>query len=382
MAALIARCARRSQWLSVNLSKAVAGTVVARLLTFAIAAFTGLLIARMLGPTDRGIYAVLTNAVFILHAIGLLGIESANLYYTARGAKISSLVANSLGVGMGIGSVFAGAFLLLLDVARDSLFPGVTLLAASVAMAGIPVALLNSYLTGILWGQSRVLPVNVLYAAAAVIQLATITAIYFLSDVGVVELLAITFFLAALNVVAILFLLRRTPGIRITSSIDLKLMRRMVRFSGMAYGANLFAMIAARGDLLLLNAIVGGAAVGHYAVAVALSQMMLLIPQSVQRVLFVRFSGSDADETNRLLPLALRTVLLIMIALALAAALVASPVVRLVLGSEYAPTATLYILLLPGMIAASLTSIMSSYFTGGAGPTCRRAFPLSLSWPS
>lgn len=351
-----------------NVSNAAAGTVGARLVVFVFAAITGLLIARLLGPTDRGVFAVLTTAVLILHAIGLLGIESANLYYTARGSSISGLVTNSLAVSMVISILLAGAFLFLLQVTEEGLFPGATLFAASVAVIGLPLSLLHSYLMSILWGQSRVVPVNVLSVAAAVIQLAAIAAVYVLFDVGVVELLAIMQVVAALGVAAILYLLWQTPGAGITLSIDLGLMRRMVRFSRAAYGANLFAMIATRVDILFVSAMVGGAAVGHYAVAVALSQMMLLIPQSVQRVLFVRFSGSSPDETNRLLPMALRIVLFLMISLALAAALVASPVVRLALGPEYAPTATLYILLLPGMIATSMSSIMSSYFTGRGRP--------------
>ncbi len=351
-----------------NLPRAAAGTATSRLVAYAIALATGILIARALGPKDRGTYAVLSNAVGILQAIGLLGIESANLYYAARKHNISGLFTNSLAIGLSTGAIVAIAFLLLFSFTKERLFPGIPFYLAAVATAGLPLALLYSDFSGILWGLSRIRALNILSIVGVILQLFAVVLAILLLRLGVLELLIIILLLGIFNIAALTLLLGQTPTPRLTISLDWGLMRRMVGFSGAAYGANLFAMIAARLDVLLLNIFVGGATVGHYAVAVTVAQAMLLVPQSIQRVLFVQFSGSSADEANRLIPLASRMILALMAGIALVAGLFSTPAVRLVLGAEYAPTARLFVLLLPGVVAVSLLGITSSYLSGRGRP--------------
>ena len=351
-----------------NLPKTVTGAVGARLVAFAFTMFAGILVARILGPEDRGIYQVLTNIVVILSALSYLGIGTSNLYYAAQRHSVSSLVANSLAFGVGIAILFTASFLLLFHFTQDRLFPGVTMLLAVVAVASLLPAFLYNALSSIVLGLSRIRAVNLLSVASAIILLAAVVATAALLKLGILELLIITLVLGVLSAVVLMFLLNQTPMTRITLSLDWALMHRMVRFSGVAYGANLASMLAVRSDVLLLNILVGGAAVGHFAVAVTIAHVILLIPQSVQQVLFVQFSSSNVEDANRLIPLASRTILALMSGLALVAALLAVPAVRLLFGVEYGPSATLLILLLPGVIAWSLAGVFSSYFTGRGRP--------------
>ena len=53
-----------------NLQRAIIGTLSARVIGYGLTMVTGIFIARLLGPTDRGIYAVLGNTAIILQALG------------------------------------------------------------------------------------------------------------------------------------------------------------------------------------------------------------------------------------------------------------------------------------------------------------------------
>lgn len=351
-----------------NLGRASIWTVAARIATYGLTVALGIVMARLLGPVDRGIYGVLINTALILHGIGLLGIESANIYYVAKGSDPSKLMSNSLVVGLTTGALLAGVVLALYPVLDEALFSGVALLVAVVGILNVVPALLSAHLSSLLWGLARIADINYLQVAAAATHLGAVLVAAALTSVGLFELLGISLGLTTATVVAALAILKVREGVSIRLGFDVPLARKMVGFSGAAYIANLFSLLAARADILLLSVIVGGAPVGHYAVAVSFSQMMLLIPRSVQRVVFVRYSSSSQESANSLLPLVTRTVLLASIAMAVVAGLVVSPAVRLVLGAGYQPTAVLFVLLLPGIVARSVESVASPYFTGLGRP--------------
>jgi len=351
-----------------NLTRAVAGTIGTRIIAYTFAAVTGILIARLLGPADRGVYGVLISTTSILHAIGALGIGSANVYYIARNHSVNSIVNNSLGIGLGVSVLLITCFLLFFLATQEQLFPGVTVILILVAVAGTPAVLFHGYFSGILLGQSRIAVLNLLTIGIGFLQLVAIMMLMIFLKVGILELLSITLVIASLNAGVIIYLVKQSEGVHINFALDLAIIRQMVRFSGAAYVANLLHLIATRSDILLLYFFVGGTTVGHYAVAVMFAQMFLLVPESVQRVMLVRFSSSNIQAANQLIPLVHRTILVLMLILALISALLAGPVLGILLGAQYEASAMLFTLLLPGVVAGASRGMTSSYLAGRGRP--------------
>ncbi|MDX1389259.1 MAG: hypothetical protein R3344_08715, partial [Acidobacteriota bacterium] len=83
-------------------------TFATRILLIGIGFATSVLIARILGPEGRGLFAVAGTIAAIGIQFGNLGLHSANTYSVARDrGKLPGLLANSLLVGFGLGGLVA-----------------------------------------------------------------------------------------------------------------------------------------------------------------------------------------------------------------------------------------------------------------------------------
>ena len=87
-----------------SLKKGGAITFVAQITIFIFGFITHIILARVLGPSDRGTYALIILIPSILGLVGTVGIEISNVYYTAQKKyKLSDIISNSLISSIGIG---------------------------------------------------------------------------------------------------------------------------------------------------------------------------------------------------------------------------------------------------------------------------------------
>jgi len=100
---------------------------------------------------------------------------------------------------------------------------------------------------------------------------------------------------------------------------------------------------------------------GHYSMAAQFSAMLWLLPQSMQTVFLPHLSVTQADKptltakTARVLFIALLPVFLVLT--------VAAPLIRVILGQDYAEAVMPFILFLPGMFLFGVTRPFDSYLT-------------------
>lgn len=108
--------------------------------------------------------------------------------------------------------------------------------------------------------------------------------------------MAISHLLAALTV---LWWARRAPhGV---GDGHPRQLRRSVSFGLKGYAANAMQFLNHRLDLFIVSAAVGAAAVGQLAVAIAVTSVLLLLPQALSDVLFPRVAAlsTGAERTIR-----------------------------------------------------------------------------------
>ena len=130
-------------------------------------------------------------------------------------------------------------------------------------------------------------------------------------------------------------------------------------------------MLNLRADLFILNAVASSAAVGHYAVAVSVMMLGLLLPTALATVLLPRAAAFAAYATPReqraLSTRAVRHAVLVLpfTAIALSVALFLVPVV---FGASFSPAIGLGFVLLPGTLAYGIGMVMSSNIVGRGHP--------------
>lgn len=321
------------------------------------------LVARDLGTSGRGSIAVALSFTMILVQFGSLGLQSANPYFAARDpALLPRIVANTLWLSTGIGLI-----LVLAGVVVSTLFPslvrGLDTSALIIVFACLPAALAVGFLHSILLGEGRAVSYNVIDIALAAGTLAGLAIGFGVFGMGVTGAIAVT--MAPFWAGAIIYLvvqLRHAPPFR---APDWALMRTMFKYGSRVYVATALAFLVIRADMLLVNSYLGSSDTGLYAVAVSIGDTLYLLPTIFALNLFPRIAkGTGHAMTGQVFR---AVAVLYFVACAISIPLVA-PAIRILYGPTFSESAHLFYVLLPGIYALGLLTVLSYHFSGRGFP--------------
>jgi O-antigen/teichoic acid export membrane protein len=337
-------------------------TFLAKAVTYGMAFASTVIVARALGPTGRGAVAVALTLGTILVQLGSAGFISGFAYYVAGGKSTpAQAVRQALLLTIVIGGGLAIVVISLRAVAPSlvDLDWSTTILVA----VGAPGILYMLLLQGILLGQGRARAYNSLdlYRAGSAVAGLLIWEIFVgLDQVSAVAILIGAWWLAA----ALGILLVRTPKWW-RPQLQRDLLGQMLRYGARVYLGTVLGLLLITLDLLLVNAYLGAKAAGLYSVSATMAEAMLLIPLVVGINLLPRVARGSGPAASAAAFRA--TVIVLGVACILCAAL-AEPMVRLLFGDSFAPAASLFQLLSPGVFALGLAAVLSHHFAGEGYP--------------
>lgn len=340
-----------------------AGGQVALALAGAVATLAA---ARILGPAGAGAFAVATAFVLGLVTLGTLGLESGIVFrvgsgdWPGRSAWLRTLrVAGILGLAGGA----AGA---LLAALVPSAFRGLSFGLVVALAAALPFALAWVYGAAVALAEDRYEDaVSPSFVQAAVL-LAAVPVLALLWGVpGAAAGLVLA------HVVAAIVVTRRNrralaghPG-----PSDPGQVRAAASFGLKTYGANALQLLNYRFDLFVLNAVVTGAAVGSYAVAVSVTSLVWLLPKALSAVLLPRVAAlreARADRADVEARSVRHAVLLAGGSAAVAAGGLA--LVPFVYGPGFGDSVVLGLLLLPGATLLGVANVLMATVVGRGRP--------------
>jgi O-antigen/teichoic acid export membrane protein len=336
-------------------------------------AATTILIARLLGDDGAGNFAVALTIIYVLTVFTTLGIEHGIAYYVSAGAwgpghafASSQRVAVLAGVaGAGLGVVGR--------LAVPSAFGTLSVAQCALAAAALPFAL--AWLYG-----SFVALADDAYEAY-VLPPAFQSASFLVLAVGLTVPFGLTGAIVALAASHVLtggaaFAWgRRRLGRREEPAPEPGQLRRALRFGVQGYAANALQVLNYRIDFFLLSAVATTAALGHYAVAVAVTTVMWLLPQALSDVLFPRVAALSASsersaEEHRAFVEAksLRHTTLIVVVATAVLALALIVLVVPVYGPDFRASVELGLIRLPGVALIGLGGILFAAVVGRGFP--------------
>jgi O-antigen/teichoic acid export membrane protein len=327
-------------------------------------AATTILVARLLGADGAGAFAIALTIVYVLVVLCTLGVEHGIAYHVSAGRwkradafRTSQIVALAVGVLGALAAVAA-------RLAVPSAFGGLTVLECALAAAALPFALAWFYASFVALADDRyegyVLPPAV--QSIALLVLAAALAIPFGIEGAVIALLASHVLTAVATYV-------RGPkgGAHVPGHL-----REAFAFGVKGYAANALQVLNYRVDFFILSAVASAAALGHYAVAVAVTTVLWLLPQALGDVLFPRvaaLSAADEDAHRDFVEAkSLRhTTLAVLIAgVAVAAALLF--LVTSVYGPDFDEATALGLIRLPGVALIGLSGTLAATIVGRGRP--------------
>jgi O-antigen/teichoic acid export membrane protein len=329
-----------------------------------------IVIARQLGPSGRGAIAVAFSFTLLMVQFGILGLHSANSYFAARDPEqIGRILTNTLWASAVIGTLLSLVGLML-NQFFPSLLRGLDVAEIAVVLIGIPAALAGNLLQSILLAEGRMVAYNGVELGMAVgmfIGLILGLVVFSFGVIGAISLLV------GLNIAGSVayFVLLRHHG-PLPRRPDLGLLRAMLGYGMRLYLAGLLAYLIARGNLLLVNAYLGSADAGQFAVAIGLMDVISLLPAVVALNLFPRVARGDASTDTGAV---FRSLALLYGGLCLLTIPIAGFAITLLYGDAFSAAVPIFYWMLPGIFAFGMVSVLSYHFAG-------RGFPLAalLVW--
>jgi O-antigen/teichoic acid export membrane protein len=321
-------------------------------------ALATVLIARQLGPTGQGIFAVSFNLTLILVQLGSSGLGVAAPTLVARESRLTgAIITNSLLLALGGGLALIAASLLLKAIFPGAL-PGFTWTELAITLAALPAALAVLFMQAVLQGQGRMVAFGAIDVAQATIILLGVLLAIVAFDTGILGVLLVITLTRYLLLGLALVMLRHEalPPAR----PERALLRRMLAFGARVYFVGLVAFLLIRLDLLLVNGILGQHAAGLYSLAGYVSEALSIIPSIVAVNMVARLARDHGSDTSAQ---TFRATLLLyggLCLLSLPAVAIALP---LLYGSAYQDSVELYLWLAPGIFFLGLLSVISIHFS-------------------
>src|SRR5215208_3395499 len=238
-----------------------------------------LITARILGPGGRGELALLTTITILTASLAAFGLYEANANIGAREpGKRGALAANSLVLALGLGGA-AAVLVAALVVVFPALGGGTDPLLQALALAAIPVLILQSGLGTLIQSQYGFAVTNTAWLLAPSTSLALNAALaaFGLLTVGTAVIVWIAGQVAATALLA-WHAVRRLEGV---PRPDVPLARQMLSFGSRTHLGRVMTMGNYRLDQWFVGAIAGQRELGLYSVAVAWAEALFYLPTAL-----------------------------------------------------------------------------------------------------
>jgi O-antigen/teichoic acid export membrane protein len=339
-------------------------TFATRILLIGIGFATSVLVARILGPEGRGLFAVAGAIAAIAIQFGNLGLHSANTYSVARDRSLlPGLLANSLLVSFVLGGL-VGLVTWGISRAWPSFAPVPETLLL-IALASIPPSLAYMLAQNLLLGIQEVRAFNKIELAARVITVGLITLVIVVGFVTPETVFLAGLAAGVINLAWVLWHLR--PFIKGPLRPSWPLLKGNLAYGFRAYLNCLFAFLVIKLDLLMVGYLLGAEQAGYYSISVSMADLVYLLPVVIGTILFPRLAALDTFEEKW--SLTNKTALVVasmMIGISTVSMVLAHPAVRLVFGAEYLPAVPAFLVLAGALVFLGVNTIYSN-FLGSVG---------------
>ena len=335
---------------------------------------TDVALARLLGPSAKGRFAlVLLFSQLAALVVGwgmdqALAVVAGRDRETARRGMANALIWTAV---VGGAAVLVSCLLYgLPSVGRPTgpltvLLPNLSADQFLFAAIAIPGELFFAVGLFALLGRRRVVAYSLIRVARRGILLVAIVATAAIARLSLDVVLVLNVLVLVVTAGLILWVAARdgTLGWRPSSS----LLREELRFGVRSLPGTLAERLQFRADAFLVNGILGVRQTGIYSVTSGLAETLWYVPNALGTVMFSRAVDPKADA-GRIASVLTRTTIAVALATAIPAWILGPRLVRFVYGTQFADAGVALRLILPGVVAYSVVAVLSRYITGRGRP--------------
>jgi len=356
----------------VSIAKTSISTFVARVISFLLSIIITIIIARILGPTGKGMWAALVLIPIMTYTLLNLGIGSSNVYFLGRKKySINQIINNSFQIAfvvlLIIFFIYSFGFERIYNFLAGK-YPGFTQLHLYLMLLALPFVFIFNYMNGVLQGKERIYKANII---SVISQLFTIIGILIALLVFKLNLLGLVYVylgVRVINTIIILVVIKREGAIRPKFGLSGNLLKDSLKYGVKSYLASGLEMLNYRADVFLIYAFLGPRPLGFYTIAVAVSEIIWFVSHSVAFPLFPRISSLGKEASKSLVVKTSRIVFWLSFLFTILLAGVVYWLIPILFGKSFIPSVKIVYFLLPGILLFSPVMTISTYFRGIGRP--------------
>ena len=324
----------------------------------------GLITARVLGPSGKGVIGVLLVAYgFIVTIVSLRFERSVSFYSAAKPDAISQTVTSALAVGLGTLMCFLPLYWVLPESAKHYLFGGVQAEFVTAAVLFLPGTYLTGVIAAIHAGRRRfesrlmfLLLTNVARVLTAFIGLVLlhISLWHFIILIGAVEIVV--------DVILLLVLFKQNTWVL---RFDLAHTRTMIRYSLSGLLGVIAEMAMFNIPLMVLGVVGGSYEAGLFVVSIMITNTLAYLANAVKVVVLphVASPSGSLDE-----PKVLRMLAFVEVTLAAGLILTGRYLLAILYGPQFDGSFLPALILIPGVIGSTYYGILTASIQGRGKP--------------
>lgn len=329
-------------------------------------ATAGILLARALGPEDRGNLAAVMAWFVIALVVAEVGQSAAVTYWAAKEPERRSAFVAAARVVM----ISAGIVVSVMGMLFSGTLGGgdpeltnayrVVFLGCLANALGAPIIYAMQAISMVQW--------NIIRAVQPGLYLVAVLWLFTTNNLTVVGAAAAAL-ISFSGQLIVAWLLGRQSGLRAWMPHRREL-NELGRFGAAQSASAIPATLAGQYDRVVLSWTVGAHQLGQYAVAMTVAQLSGPFATAISSVIFPLSAGHQGTEAARI-ALERRTIWgtgLVTVAVLAVVAAVGVPLVPIVFGAEFAPAAPLIWLLIPAMLLRALNETIAVLLRGRKRP--------------
>lgn len=330
--------------------------------------FTSIIINRLLGPENKGVLVLALLIPNLMINFMELGIGSATIYYISHyKQKIKEFLSNNLTLTIIIS--FLSIFISLATVVllKPYLFEEVPFFYLYLAILITPTSLVFKYISNVFAGLQKIWISNILNFLNYFFLFILATALLFYKSTVVSALSAYIISAALVFLVASLTFKRQVGKYEIILKKDYS--KKSFIYGIKIFSSNVLSYLNYRFDMFLLAIFLNPLAVGLYTAAVAIAEKLWLISYAASYVLFPTLTNEpDEQRKKRITPIVSRNVLLMTLVSSSVVFVLAKKIIIILFSKSFADSSTALQFLLPGILALSISRILSNDISARGRP--------------
>lgn len=315
------------------------------------------IVARVLGPTDRGLLALITSIPEVIMTIGNLGYSNSAAYQLAQPGARPRQIMGAVLVFIGImGTLCALISLWVVEnpwLLRDD-STGLADWKLVIALA-IPLFLVKTIHHNMLLVRDQVSQANLINLNESLLPLVFFLALWGVADLSGLAAGVYSWF-AALLVLAVWTTLPLRDLLPPQWSRHTH--KALLDYGLRGHFDTLFQKLLLRIDYFFVSGLIGATALGYYAMATAAAELLLVLPNAVTFPLYAFLMRNHRDDKRAVTPKVLRIMLAVMTLGALLLWLLGEWLILILFGRNFVPAYPALVWLLPGMVALGYCSLI------------------------